>query len=108
MIHADKVKLMDSGTVLFRAESLERALSKVRELLSEGELEETAEGCLAADFSGPFHYSVITARVEPCSMPDTYAASFQEANAGRFLPLPPSRKALSRMERIKQVLAANS
>ncbi len=106
MIHTDKVKLMDSGTVLFRAGSLDEALSKVRNLLGEGELEEPAPGLMAADFSDRLYYSVITTRVEACSDPGWYAASFQEANAGRFLPLPPSRKALARMERIKHILAA--
>lgn len=106
MIHTDKVKLMDSGTVLFRAGSLDEALSKVRNLLGEGELEEPAPGLMATDFSDRLYYSVITARVEACSDPGLYAASFQEANAGRFLPLPPSRKALARMERIKHILAA--
>lgn len=106
MIHTDKVKLMDSGTVLFRAGSLEEALTRVRDLLREGEMEEPAPGFLAADFTDRLYYSVITACVEACSEPGLYAASFQEANAGRFLPLPPSRKALARMERIKHVLAA--
>ncbi|MBQ9193128.1 MAG: hypothetical protein IJ156_05355 [Bacteroidales bacterium] len=105
MTHTDQVKLMDSGTVLFQAGSLEEAVDRVRSLLAGGTLEEGAGGLLEADFSGIFYYSVITARVEACSMPDTYAASFQEANAGRFLPLPPSRKALARMERIKRTLA---
>lgn len=107
MIHTGKVKLMDSGTVLFRAESLEEAVSTVRSLLSGGEVQETAPGFLEADFSDLFFCSVMTARVEACSAPGTYAASFQEANAGRFLPLPPSRKAIGRMERIKRILAEN-
>jgi nucleoside diphosphate kinase len=104
MIHSDKVKLMDSGTVLFRAVNLEDAISKVRNLLTEGEIEESASGFLAADFSDRLYFSVITVRIEACSDPGIFAASFQEANAGRYLPLPPSRKALERMERIKRLL----
>lgn len=104
MIHSDKVKLMDSGTVLFRAVNLEDAISKVRNLLTEGEIEESASGFLAADFSDRLFFSVITVRIEACSDPGIFAASFQEANAGRYLPLPPSRKALARMERIKRLL----
>lgn len=104
MIHSDKVKLMDSGTVLFRASNLEDAVSKVRKLLTEGEIEESADGFLAADFPDRLYFSVITVRIEACSDPGVFAASFQEANAGRYLPLPPSRKALARMERIKRLL----
>ena len=104
MIHSDKVKLMDSGTVLFRAVNLEDAISKVRNLLTEGEIEESASGFMAADFSDRLYVSVITVRIEACSDPGIFAASFQEANAGRYLPLPPSRNALARMERIKRLL----
>ena len=39
MIHIDKVKLMDSGTVLFRAESREAAVAKVVRALKGAELE---------------------------------------------------------------------
>ena len=42
MIHIDKVKLMDSGTVLFRAESREAAVAKVVRALKGAELEEYA------------------------------------------------------------------
>ena len=72
--------------------------------VTEGEIEESADGFLAADFPDRLYFSVITVRIEACSDPGMFAASFQEANAGRYLPLPPSRKALARMERIKRLL----
>lgn len=87
MIHTDKVKLKDSGTVLFQAENLETACAKVKALLSEGECIETAPGQYAADFTDLNYYSVITARVEEMSEPGRYAARFQEASAARKWPL---------------------
>ena len=106
MIHADKVKLMDSGTVLFRAESLEEAVAAVKRALAGAELKEYAPGAFLADFSGPFYYSVVRAVVEPMSEEGRYAASFHEGHQGRFLLYPfPSKKAWRRMDRIKRNLA---
>ena len=102
MIHVDKVKLMDSGTVLFRAESQEAAVAKVLQALQGAELEEYAPGACLADFSDAFFYSVVRAVVEPMSEEGRYAASFQEANSCRCILWPfPSRKAWRRMDRIK-------
>ena len=102
MIHVDKVKLMDSGTVLFRAESLEVAVAKVLQALKGAEIEEYAPGAFLADFSDAFFYSVVRAVVEPMSEDGRYAASFQEANRCRCVLYPfPSRKAWRRMARIK-------
>ena len=104
-MHPDKVKLMDSGTVLFRAESLEEACSRVRTLLSEGTCSETAPGAVAAEFSDGLFFSIITAKTEACSTSGIFATSFQEGNRCRipFFPFP-SRKAVRRMERIKCLL----
>ena len=102
MIHVDKVKLMDSGTVLFRAASREEAVSKVLQALQGAELEEYAPGAFLADFSDVFFYSVVRAVVEPMSEEGRYAASFQEANRCRCVLWPfPSSKAWRRMDRIK-------
>ena len=102
MIHVDKVKLMDSGTVLFRAESLEAAITKVLQALQGAEVEEYAPGAFLADFSDAFFYSVVRAVVEPMSKEGRFAASFQEANSCRCLLWPfPSKKAWRRMDRIK-------
>jgi len=87
MIHTDKVKLMDSGTVLFQAGSLEEARAKVKGLLSEGELVETAPGRYTADFTDLNYFSVITAQVDEMSEAGRYAASFQEGNAARKWPV---------------------
>ncbi len=105
MIHTDKVKLMDSGTVLFRADSQEDATAKVLRTLKGAEVEEYAPGAFLADFSDAFFYSVVRAVVEPMSEKGRYAASFQEANRCRCILWPfPSRKAWRRMDRIKAEL----
>ena len=109
MIHTDKVKLMDSGTVLFRAASREEAVSKVLQALQGAELEEYAPGAFLADFSDVFFYSVVRAVVEPMSEEGRYAASFQEANRCRCVLWPfPSRKAWRRMDRIKAEVRGDS
>lgn len=103
MIHEDKVKLMDSGTVFFRAGSPEEASAAVRQALAGAEIEQYAPGAFLADFSGPLFYSVVRAVVEPMSAEGRYAVSFQEANRCRCPLYPfPSRQAWRRMESIKQ------
>ncbi|MBR4688722.1 MAG: hypothetical protein IKP01_10425 [Bacteroidales bacterium] len=107
MIHIDKVKLMDSGTVLFRAESREAAVEKVVRALTGAELEEYAPGAFLADFSDAFFYSVVRAVVEPMSEEGRFAASFREGHRCRCVLWPfPSRKAWRRMDRIKAAVAA--
>ena len=102
MIHTDKVKLMDSGTVLFRAESREAAVAKVVRALKGAELEEYAPDAFLADFSDAFFYSVVRAVVEPMSEEGRFAVSFQEGNRCRCILYPfPSRKAWRRMDRIR-------
>ena len=102
MIHTDKVKLMDSGTVFFRASTREEAVAKVRQALRGAEIKEYAPGAFLADFSDAFFYSVVRAVVEPMSEEGRYAVSFQEANRCRCVLYPfPSRKAWRRMDRIK-------
>ena len=108
MIHVDKVKLMDSGTVLFRAESREAAIAKVLKALQGAELEEYAPGAFLADFSDAFFYSVVRAVVEPMSEQGRYAVSFQEANSSRCILWPfPSKKAWRRMDQIKAAVASD-
>ena len=107
MIHIDKVKLMDSGTVLFRAESREAAVEKVVRALTGAELEEYAPGAFLADFSDAFFYSVVRAVVEPMSEEGRFAASFREGHRCRCVLWPfPSQKAWRRMDRIKAAVAA--
>ena len=106
MIHTDKVKLMDSGTVFFRSESREEAVAKLMQALKGAELEEYAPGAFLADFSDAFFYSVVRAVVEPMSEEGRYVVSFQEANRCRCILYPfPSRKAWRRMARIKAAVA---
>ena len=108
MIHADKVKLMDSGTVFFRAESREAAVAKVLQALQGAEVEEYAPGAFLADFSDALFYSVVRSVVEPMSEEGWYAASFQEANRCRCILWPfPSKKAWRRMDSIKAALGGD-
>ena len=107
MIPVDKVKLMDSGTVFFRAGNPEEAKAKLLRALEGAEVEEYAPGAFLADFSDPFFYSVVRAVVEPMSEEGRYATSFQEANRCRCVLWPfPSKKAWRRMDRIKRTLSA--
>ena len=102
MIHTDKVKLMDSGTVLFQADSQKEAVTKVLQALHGAEVEEYAPGAFLADFSDAFFYSVVRAVVEPMSEEGRFAVSFQEGNRCRCILYPfPSRKAWCRMDRIR-------
>lgn len=106
MIHTDKVKLMDSGTVLFRASGLDEAVAAVKRALAGAELEEYAPGAFLADFSDAFFYCVVRAVIEPMSEEGRYAASFQEAHRCRCVLWPfPSKKAWRRMDRIKAAVA---
>ena len=106
MIHTDKVKLMDSGTVLFRASCPDEAVAAVKRALAGAELEEYAPGAFLADFSDTFFYCVVRAVVEPMSEEGRYAASFQEAHRCRCVLWPfPSKKAWRRMDRIKAAVA---
>ena len=106
MIHVDKVKLMDSGTVLFRATSREEAVAKVVQALQGAELEEYAPGAFLADFSDALFYSIVRAVVEPMSEEGRFAVSFQEGNRCRCILYPfPSRKAWRRMDRIRAAVS---
>ena len=94
MIHIDKVKLMDSGTVLFRAESREAAVAKVVRALKGAELEEYAPDAFLADFSDAFFYSVVRAVVSRCPMkvaspPASRRPIAADASSGPSLPKKP-------------------
>jgi nucleoside diphosphate kinase len=107
MKHIDKVKLMDSGTVLFRAGSLEEAVAKVKKALTGAVLEEYAPGAFLADFSNALFFSIVRAVVEPMSEEGRFAVSFQEGNRCRCVLYPfPSHRAWRRMDRIKQDVGA--
>ena len=92
MIHVDKVKLMDSGTVLFRAASQEEAVAKVVQALQGAELEEYAPGAFLAD--SPTHSSTASSAPSwsPCrrkadTRPASRKATAADASSG---PSPPA------------------
>ena len=105
--HADLIKWMDSGTVLFRAADRKDAIGKVCRLLQEmkGTVETDAAGTVTADFSDFLWVSLISACVEETSEPGRFSASFREGNRCRLPWVFPSRKALSRMRSVIQALA---
>lgn len=114
MTAVDKVKLMDSGTALFPAGSLDDAVEKVRAALSAegGMLADPAPANLVLDYSDRLYHKVITAHVEATSVSGRYAASFHEGNSATQLGLlllrfGPARSALLRMQRILRALATD-
>ena len=103
----ETVKLMDSGTSLVDASSLEEAVRLVRKTMEEGKGIITEEdGKLRLDFSGKLFRRVILARVEETSARDRFAVSFQEGNAARCpLWVFPSVISLRRMRGIFAALS---
>lgn len=97
---------MDSGTVLFKARDGEEAISIVSEVLLRGGGSVSRDGSrLTLDYSSPLHTRLIEARVEGTSSPGTYAVSFREGNCGRIVRFAlPSRKAVKRMEEIRNAI----
>lgn len=93
-----KVKLMDSGTALFKAASPEEAVTLVKAALTAGGGSLEGSGTdWTLDFSTRRHWQVMTARVEPTSLPGTYAAVLRTGDAPRLLPFDlPSRAAVRR------------
>ncbi|MBO7397317.1 MAG: hypothetical protein J6Y31_05535 [Bacteroidales bacterium] len=103
----DKVQLMDSGSALFKAESADAALEKVKSVLQEGGGSVCEEGgVLLLDFSTRRYWQCICARVCPTGIPGTFAAEFRAGDGARLLPLDlPSRAVVRRMEAVLKALA---
>ena len=99
------VKLMDSGTALFRADDQEAAKAKLTDVLKAyGDVSE-AGGCLVLDFCTWRYHQFIEARLDETAIPGTFAASFRTGDAPK-LPFDfPSRKAVSTTKDILKALS---
>ena len=106
MSQISKVKLMDSGTALFRAGSPEEAQLKLRQALlcGGGKLYEE-DSCLVLDFSSWRYHQFIQARVEETSIPGTWAAVLRTGDAPRLPFDLPSKKAVSLTKDILRALS---
>ena len=88
------VKLMDSGTALFKADNLEAAKARLADVLKAYGSESEAGGHLVLDFSTWRYHQFIEARLEETSIPGTWAAVFRTGDAPK-LPFDfPSGKAV--------------
>ena len=106
MSDISKVKLMDSGTALFKADDRDAALEKLRKaLLAGGGSLCEEDGRLVLDFSTCRHWQFVQARLEETSIPGTWAGVLRTGDAPRLLPWDlPSRKAVVRTKDILKAL----
>ncbi len=105
MCNISKVKLMDSGTALFKAHNMETAREKLTGALGAyGSVSEEG-GHLVLDFSTWRYHQFIEARLEETSTPGTFAAVLRTGDAPK-LPFDfPSRKAVSTTKDILKALS---
>lgn len=104
MSDISKVKLMDSGTALFKAAGREEADTRLRSVLLMGGgslLEE--DGRLVLDFSTRRYWQFIQAKLEETAIPGTWAAVLRTGDAPKLPFDLPSRQAV---QRTKDVLKA--
>lgn len=88
------VKLMDSGTALFKADNLEAAKARLTDVLKAYGSVSEAGGHLVLDFSTWRYHQFIEARLEETSIPGTWAAVLRTGDAPK-LPFDfPSNKAV--------------
>lgn len=107
MSGSHKVKLMDSGTALFKAASMEEATRKLQAALISGGGALTEEGGVwTLDFSTWRYWQFLEARLEATSLPGTYAAVLRTGDAPRLPFDLPSRQAVCRTQAILERLKA--
>lgn len=98
------VKLMDSGTALFKADNLEAAKARLADVLKAYGCVSEAGGHLVLDFSTWRYHQFIEARLEETSIPGTWAAVLRTGDAPK-LPFDfPSRKAVGITQDILKAL----
>ena len=104
MSNISKVKLMDSGTALFKAEGREAAKEKLSGILkAHGNVSEE-DGLLVLDFSSWRYWQFLEARLDETSIPGTWAAVLRTGDAPK-LPFDfPSKKAVNLTKDILKAL----
>ena len=106
MSQINKVKLMDSGTALFKAGSRGEADQKLRAaLLKDGGTISEEDSCLVLDFSTGRYWQFIQARLEETSIPGTWAAVLRTGDAPKLPFDLPSKKAVSLTRDILKALS---
>ena len=106
MSQINKVKLMDSGTALFKAGSRGEADQKLRAaLLKDGGTIYEEDSCLVLDFSTGRYWQFIQASLEETSIPGTWAAALRTGDAPKLPFDLPSKKAVSLTRNILKALA---
>lgn len=101
-----KVKLMDSGTALFKAGSRGEACQKLKAvLLKDGGTIYEEDERLVLDFSTGRYWQFIQARLEETSIPGTWAAVLRTGDAPKLPFDLPSKKAVSLTKDILKALA---
>ena len=104
MSNISKVKLMDSGTALFKAEGKEAAMEKLSGVLKARGNVSDEDGILVLDFSNWRYWQFIEARLEETSIPGTWAAVLRTGDAPK-LPFDfPSKKAVNLTKDILKAL----
>ncbi len=99
------VKLMDSGTALFKAQGKDAAKEKLSGVLKAHGRVSDEDGCLVLDFSTWRYWQFIEARLEETSIPGTWAAVLRTGDAPK-LPFDfPSGKAVSTTKAILKALS---
>lgn len=104
MSNISKVKLMDSGTALFKAEGKEAAKEKLSGVLKARGNVSDEDGILVLDFSNWRYWQFIEARLEETSIPGTWAAVLRTGDAPRLPFDLPSKKAVSLTKDILKAL----
>ncbi|MBO4340772.1 MAG: hypothetical protein J5835_05040 [Bacteroidales bacterium] len=106
MSQISKVKLMDSGTALFKAGNRGEADQKLKAalLIGGGTIDEEGD-CLVLDFSTGRYWQFIQARLEETSIPGTWAAVLRTGDAPKLPFDLPSKKAVSLTRDILKALA---
>ena len=106
MSQINKVKLMDSGTALFKASSRGEAEQKLKAaLLADGGTIYEEDSCLVLDFSTGRYWQFIQARLEDTSIPGTWAAVLRTGDAPKLPFDLPSKKAVSLTRDILKALS---
>lgn len=99
-----KVKLMDSGTALFKADNMEAAKAKLTDVLRTYGNVSGEDSRLVLDFSTWRYHQFIEARLEETSAPGTWAVALRTGDAPKLPFDLPSKKAASTTKAILKAL----